>query len=133
MFLILFGFDLSVALCCGDKVLYNYVTTSSLCPPQMHHIHPGTINLECMNSFNNLYLHNFRRMLKETCQMHALVSTSLLCVKLNDKITPVSRLQHAVVSTCNCMLPFNMQSVFNNDCNGVKCLIVLPCTDVCLC
>lgn len=44
MFLVLFGFDLSVALCCTDEVPCNYVT-SSLYPPQMHHTHPGTINL----------------------------------------------------------------------------------------
>lgn len=100
---------------------------------QMHHRHPGTINLECTNSFNNLYLHIFRRMLKEICQMHALVRTLCFASSWMIKITPVSWLQHALVSTCNCMLRFNMQSVFNNDCSGVKCLIVLPCTDVCLC
>ncbi len=45
MFLVIFSFDLSVALRCTDEVPCNYVTTSSLYPPQMHHTHPGTINL----------------------------------------------------------------------------------------
>lgn len=141
MFLVIFGFDLSVALRCTDEVPCNYVTTSTLCPLQMHHTHPGTINLcawlyltVCtlvllLSTFYFLYY--FRRTLKETSQMHALVSMFGLSWRIIS-ITPntVSPLQHAVASTCICMWCCNMQSMFNNDCTGVKCSIVLPCTDV---